>query len=169
MSKLWPEVASVHVRLERAVHAVAVAGPGPRLSVERGLGLQLPAKCLRAFEVRVLLLGEQVPGLVGLVRGACLVTALGGGPGALGEAPAEAVLGLMALVVMGKILGPTDSPALGLAGVSRHDVLIPVQQAVVPVTLFVDPDLVAATNWSCCWRWCLCGCCCGLWSGSCGN
>ena len=103
MSKLWPEVASVHVRLERAVHAVAVAGPGPRLSVERGLGLQLPAKCLGALEVRGLFLGEQVPGLVGLVRGAGLVTALSGGPGALGEAPAEAVLGLMALVVMGKI------------------------------------------------------------------
>ena len=103
MSKLWPEVASIHVRLERAVHAVAVARPGSRLSIERGLSLQLPAKCLSALEVSGLLLSEQVPGLVSLVRGAGLVTALGGGPGALGEASTEAVLGVMALIVMGEI------------------------------------------------------------------
>ena len=103
MSKLWPEVASIHVRLERAVHAVAVARPGSRLTIERGLSLQLPAKCLSALEVSGLLLSEQVPGLVSLVRGAGLVTALGGGPGALGEASTEAVLCVSALIVMGEI------------------------------------------------------------------
>ena len=85
------------------MHAVAVARPGSRLTIERGLSLQLPAKCLGALEVSGLLLSEQVPGLVSLVRGAGLVTALGGGPGALGEAPTEAVLSVMALVVMGEI------------------------------------------------------------------
>jgi len=151
------------------VHAVAVARPWSRLSIERGLSLQLPAKCLSALEVSGLLLSEQVPGLVSLVRRASLMTALSGGPGALGEAPTEAVLGVGALIVMGEILGPTDSPALGLAGVSSHDVLIPVQQAVVPVTLLINSDLVTATNGSCCWSWCLCGCCCWLMSGGCGN
>ena len=84
------------------------------------------------------------------------------------------------------LLGPADCPALGLARVSGHDVLIPVQQPVVPITLLVDPDqnsghwnypileipnmkpdIVTAT--SRCWRWCL-RCCCGrLWSGGCGD
>ena len=85
------------------MHAVAVARPGSRLTIERGLSLQLPAKCLGALEVSGLLLSEQVPGLVSLVRGAGLMTALGGGPGALGEASTEAVLCVMALVVMGEI------------------------------------------------------------------
>ena len=85
------------------MHAVAVSRPGSRLTIERGLSLQLPAKCLGALEVSGLLLSEQVPGLVSLVRGAGLMTALSGGPGALGEASTEAVLGVMALVVMGEI------------------------------------------------------------------
>ena len=85
------------------MHAVTVARPGSRLSIERGLSLQLPAKCLGALEVSGLLLSEQVPGLVSLVRGASLMTALGGGPGALGEASTEAVLGVMALIVMREI------------------------------------------------------------------
>ena len=103
MSKLWPEVTSIHVRLERAVHAVAVARPWSRLTIERGLSLQLPAKCLGALEVSGLLLSEQVPSLVSLVRGAGLVTTLGGGPGALGEATTEPVLGVSALVVVREI------------------------------------------------------------------
>ena len=91
------------------MHAVAVSRPGSRLSIERGLSLQLPAKCLSALEVSGLLLSEQVPGLVSLVRGASLMTALGGGPGALGEASTEAVLCVMALVVMGEIsIGEID-------------------------------------------------------------
>ena len=67
MIRLRPNIASVHVWAERAVHAVAVPGPGPGLAIEAGLGLQLPAECLGALEVPGLLLGEQVPDLVGLV------------------------------------------------------------------------------------------------------
>ena len=138
------------------MHAVAVPGPGPGLTIEAGLGLQLPAECLGALEVLGLRLSVQLPGLVCLVRGAGLVTSLTGGPGALGEAPAEPVLGMGPLIVVREIsghsdkhrfmnqrcclLGPADSPALGLARVSGHDVLIPVQQPVVPITLLVDPD-----------------------------
>lgn len=87
------------------MHAVAVPGPGPGLTIEAGLGLQLPAECLGALEVLGLLLGEQVPDLVGLVRGAGLVAALTGRPGALGEAPAESVLGVSTLVVVREISG----------------------------------------------------------------
>ena len=85
------------------MHAVAIPRPGPRLPIEAGLGLQLPPEGLGALEVVRLLLGEQVPGLVGLVGGAGLEAALGAGPGALSEAAAEPVLSMSALVVMGEI------------------------------------------------------------------
>ena len=90
------------------MHAVAVPGPGPRLTIEAGLGLQLSAECLGALEVLVLRLGVQLPGLVSLVRGAGLVTSLTGGPGALGEAPAEPVLGMSPLIVVREISGHID-------------------------------------------------------------
>ena len=38
-------------------------------------------------------------------------------------------------------LRPVDIPALLLALVSRHDVLVPVQQPVVPVAVLVDADI----------------------------
>ena len=87
------------------MHAVAVPGPGPGLAIEAGLGLQLPAECLGALEVLGLRLSVQLPGLVCLVRGASLVTSLTGGPGALGEAPAEPVLGMVTLIVVREIPG----------------------------------------------------------------
>ena len=90
------------------MHAVAVPGPGPRLTIEAGLGLQLPAECLGALEVLVLRLSVQLPGLVCLVRGAGLVTSLTGGPGALGEAPAEPMLGMSPLIVVREISGHID-------------------------------------------------------------
>lgn len=74
------------------------------------------------------------------------MTALTGRPGALGEATAESMLGVVALIVVREILGPVDCLALVLTGGSGHDVLIPVQQAVVPITFLIDPDLVTATN-----------------------
>ena len=91
------------------MHAVTVPGPGPGLTIEAGLGLQLPAECLGALEVLGLRLGVQLPGLVCLVRGAGLVTSLTGGPGALGEAPAEPVLGMGALIVVREISGHSDN------------------------------------------------------------
>ena len=97
---------------------MAVARPRPRLPVGRQLGLQLPAEGLAAVQVRGHLLGsvtgikhnntlntsphlrEYLPGVVSLVRGAGGVAALGAGPGAAAEAPAEAVLGVVTLVIV---------------------------------------------------------------------
>ena len=38
------------------------------------------------------------------------------------------------------LLGAVDCLALILTGGSGHDVLIPMQEAIVPVTFLIDPD-----------------------------
>ena len=142
------------------MHAVAVVRPRPRLPGLRQLHLLLGPEGLRAVQELPGLLAEDVLREEDFMRAAPAGAAFRGRPGAGLETTAEAVLAVVTLVVVREeteskavretawssqtSLCSVDISADGLTLGPRHDVLVPVQQPVVPVALLVYLDVATA-------------------------
>ena len=98
--EVWPDAAGVDIRVERAVHAVAVVRPGPGLGRLDQLHALLHTEGLPAVQQVPVLLSEDVLGEEYLVSAAPAGTAVRGWPGAGLEAATEAVLSIVTLVVV---------------------------------------------------------------------
>ena len=107
--EVWPDAAGVDIRAKRAVHAVTVVRPGPRLAGLRQFHLLLRPESLPAVQELLGLLGENVLGEEDLVGAALSGAAFRARPGAGLEAATEAVLAIVALVVVGE---ETESKAV---------------------------------------------------------
>merc|ERR1719341_1251137 len=82
-------------------------------------------------------------------------------PSARREAATVAMFCMVTLVVARKVFCSVDVFANVLAFRASHDLLIPSDESIVPVTLGVEVDILTVAILLCCRCGCCCRCCCG--------
>jgi len=158
LEDIRPNSTIINAWVQRSMHAMTIVWSWSRFVFSVQLHFLLESKRLCAvfiFFANLLKKVLSLPYFMCATRSSASVTSW---PGTGAETATETMLTMSTLIVVGKVFSSMHTSALNLTLVSSHHIFIPTHKSIVPVTFFIDLDVITISI--------RLGCGCSLFSSS---